>query len=69
MGREGVNTLGQRNSEQCKSHMSWISGMEEAGAKDPHGKAEEGGWSEEGTERCIDMNRGQQDKGPMDFCT
>lgn len=62
--------------------MSWISGMEEAGAKDPHGKAEEGGWSEEGTERCIDMNRGQQDKGHgflhmnsslmtliIDFCT
>lgn len=56
--------------------------MEEAGAKDPHGKAEEGGWSEEGTERCIDMKRGQQDKGHgflhmnsslmtliIDFCT
>ena len=68
MGSEGVNTLGQRNSEQRKSHMSWISGTEEAGQK-THMAKQKRGDGEGGTERCIDMNRGQQDKGLIDFCT
>lgn len=36
--------------------------MEEAGAKDPHGKAEEGGWRERGTEQWIYKRSGRLDR-------